>query len=119
MENYFARQDLVIDTATGLKIKQAKILVVGAGAGGNEVLKNLALMGFGNFTIVDFDPIEPSNLSRATLFTKEDIGKSKAEVAASSLTQISLHENPSIKSINAKIQDVGKQVFLDNEIVIC
>jgi len=119
MENYFARQNLIIDTATGLKIKQAKILVIGAGAGGNEVLKNLTLMGFGNFTIVDFDPIEPSNLSRAALFTKEDIGKSKAEVAASSLTQISLHENPTIKSFNAKIQDVGKQVFLDNDIVIC
>ena len=117
--NYFDRQERVIGKEVGEKIKDTKILAVGAGAGGNEVLKNLALMGFGNFTIVDFDPIEDSNLSRTTLFSKSDIGKSKAEVAAKSLQQISLHESPEIKGINAKIQDVGKQVFLDNDIVIC
>jgi adenylyltransferase/sulfurtransferase len=110
---------LVLNQETGEKIKVAKILVIGAGAGGNELLKNLALMGFGNFTIVDFDPIEASNLSRTTLFSKEDIGKSKAEIAANALQQIALHESPSIKGINAKIQDVGKQVFLDNDIVVC
>ena len=119
MENFFARQELVIDNETGLKIKQSKVLVVGAGAGGNEVLKNLALMGFGNFTIVDFDPIESSNLSRTTLFSKDDIGKSKAEVAADVLKRVSLHEKPNIIAINSKIQEVGKQVFLDNDIVVC
>jgi adenylyltransferase/sulfurtransferase len=76
-------------------------------------------MGFGNFTIVDFDPIEDSNLSRTTLFSKSDIGKSKAEIAAIALQQISLHESPNIQGINAKIQEVGKQVFLGNDIVIC
>ena len=119
MSNFFARQDLIIGNETGLKIKQTKILVVGVGAGGNEVLKNLALMGFGNFTIVDFDPIEASNLSRTPLFSKEDIGKSKAEVAADVLKKVSLHETPNITAFNAKIQDIGKQVFLDNDIVIC
>ncbi|VDH04163.1 ThiF family adenylyltransferase [Bergeyella zoohelcum] len=117
--NYFNRQELVIGKEVGEKIKSTKVLVIGAGAGGNEVLKNLALMGFGNFTIVDFDPIEDSNLSRTTLFSKSDIGKSKAEVAANTLQQISLHESPSIKGINAKIQDIGKQIFLENDIVVC
>lgn len=119
MDDYFARQQLILDSETGERIKTTKVLVIGAGAGGNEVLKNLALMGFGNFTIVDFDPIEKSNLSRATLFTKEDVGKPKSEIAADALNQISLHENPEIKSINAKIQDVGKQVFLDHDIIVC
>jgi len=118
-KNYFDRQERVIGKEVGEKIKNTKILVVGAGAGGNEVLKNLALMGFGNFTIVDFDPIEDSNLSRTTLFSKGDIGKSKAEIAAKALQQVSLHELPNIQGINAKIQDVGKQIFLDNDIVIC
>jgi adenylyltransferase/sulfurtransferase len=119
MNNYFDRQEKVVGKEVGDKIKNTKILVIGAGAGGNEVLKNLALMGFGNFTIVDFDPIEDSNLSRTTLFSKSDIGKSKAEIAATTLQQISLHESPNIQGINAKIQEVGKQVFLDNDIVIC
>jgi adenylyltransferase/sulfurtransferase len=119
MSDYFARQDLVLNQETGEKIKTSKILVIGAGAGGNELLKNLALMGFGNFTIVDFDPIEASNLSRTTLFTKNDIGKSKAEIAANALQQITLHKSPNIKGINAKIQDIGKQIFLEHEIVVC
>lgn len=119
MDNYFARQELILDEDTGDKIKTSKVLVIGAGAGGNEVLKNLALMGFGNFTIVDFDPIEESNLSRTTLFTKEDVGKSKSEIASNTLNQISLHKSPNIKGINAKIQDVGKQIFFDHDIIVC
>lgn len=119
MKDYFARQNLVLNQETGEKIKITKILVIGAGAGGNELLKNLALMGFGNFTIVDFDPIEASNLSRTTLFSKNDIGKSKAEIAATALKQISLHESPNIQGLNAKIQDIGKQIFFDHDIIIC
>jgi len=118
MNDYFARQELVLDGDTGRKIKEARVLVIGAGAGGNEVLKNLALMGFGNFTIVDFDPIEASNLSRTTLFSKADIGKSKAEAAAQVLKDISLHNSPDIRAFNAKIQDIGKQEFLNHDIVI-
>jgi molybdopterin-synthase adenylyltransferase len=118
MDNYFARQELVLDGEMGRRIRQTRVLVVGAGAGGNEVLKNLALMGFGNFTIVDYDPIESSNLSRTTLFSKEHIGQPKSEVAAEVLNRLSLHESPNISSHNLRIQDVGKQVFLENDIVI-
>jgi molybdopterin/thiamine biosynthesis adenylyltransferase len=116
--DYFARQELVLDGETGSRIRQTRVLVVGAGAGGNEVLKNLALMGFGHFTVVDFDPVEASNLSRTTLFSKEHIGQSKSAVAAEVLGKLSLHEAPQITSYNLRIQDVGKQVFLDNDIVI-
>ena len=116
--DYFARQELVLDGETGRRIRQTRVLVVGAGAGGNEVLKNLALMGFGHFTIVDFDPIESSNLARTTLFSKEHIGQPKSAVAAEVIGKLSLHEEPHITSYNLRIQDVGRQVFLDNDIVI-
>jgi len=117
--DYFARQNLVLDGETGSRIRQTRVLVVGAGAGGNEVLKNLVLMGFGHFTIVDFDPIESSNLARTTLFSKEHIGQSKSAVAAEVLSKLALHEAPQITSHNLRIQDLGKQVFLDHDIVIC
>lgn len=116
--DYFARQELVLDGETGSRIRQTRVLVVGAGAGGNEVLKNLALMGFGHFTIVDFDLIEASNLARTTLFSKEHIGQSKSAVAAEVLGKLSLHEAPQIKSHKLRIQDLGKQVLLDHDIVI-
>jgi molybdopterin/thiamine biosynthesis adenylyltransferase/DNA-binding transcriptional regulator YhcF (GntR family) len=64
------------------KVEQAKVLVIGAGALGNEVIKNLALMGVGNIFIIDFDNIEAANLSRSVLFRETDNNRSKAEVVA-------------------------------------
>lgn len=64
------------------KVRNAKVLVIGAGALGNEVIKNLALMGIGHIFIVDFDKIEAANLSRSVLFREADNNRSKAEIAA-------------------------------------
>jgi len=64
------------------KVQKAKVLVIGAGALGNEVIKNLALMGVGHIFIIDFDKIEAANLSRSVLFRESDNNRSKAEVAA-------------------------------------
>ena len=58
------------------------MLVVGAGALGNEIIKNLALLGVGRVFVADRDRIERSNLSRSVLFREADCGRSKAEVAA-------------------------------------
>ena len=64
------------------KLSATKVLVVGAGALGNEIIKNLALLGIGNVFVADLDTIENSNLSRSILFRYADNGKRKAEVAA-------------------------------------
>ena len=74
------------------KVQQAKVLVVGAGALGNEVIKNLALMGVGHIFIIDFDNIEAANLSRSVLFRETDNHRSKAEVVAARAKSI----NPQI-----------------------
>lgn len=73
-------------------LRQTKALVVGAGALGNEVLKNLALLGVGNIFIIDMDSIEAPNLSRSILFADQDIGQPKAKIAAQRVKQI----NPDI-----------------------
>jgi molybdopterin/thiamine biosynthesis adenylyltransferase len=64
------------------KIAKCRLLVIGAGALGNEILKNAALLGFAQVVVVDLDRIEESNLSRAVLYRSEDVGKFKADAAA-------------------------------------
>lgn len=70
------------------RIRNARVLVVGAGALGNEIVKNLALLGFGNLFIADLDNIENSNLSRSVLYRAKDNGSSKAMTAARSARDI-------------------------------
>jgi molybdopterin/thiamine biosynthesis adenylyltransferase len=70
------------------KIRSTNVLVVGAGALGNEILKNLALLGFLSVVVVDLDTIEISNLARSILFRSEDVGRSKAEAVASAYRNI-------------------------------
>ena len=91
------------------KVSNAKIMVVGAGALGNEVLKNLALFGIGNILIVDYDTIEYSNLSRSVLFRPEDAREKrlKAEVAAQRIKEI----NPDLKTM-AVCGNIGSDVGL-------
>lgn len=69
-------------------VSSLKVIVVGAGAIGNEVLKNLALLGVGHITIIDMDHIEIHNLTRSVLFREDDIGASKAVVAAQRIKEI-------------------------------
>ena len=91
------------------RVAQAHMMVVGCGALGNEVLKNLALFGVGHLVLVDFDHVEPSNLNRSVLFRKEDAeqGRLKVEAAAERLKEL----NPAIE-IQTICGDIAKDVGL-------
>jgi adenylyltransferase/sulfurtransferase len=64
------------------RLAGASVLVVGAGALGNELVKNLALAGIGTIVVLDMDRVENSNLSRCVLFREGDEGAEKAVVVA-------------------------------------
>ncbi len=80
-EGRFARLE-AIEWWDQARMAQARVLVVGAGALGNEVIKNLSLMGLGRVVVVDRDRVERSNLSRSVLFREADEGEAKAVCAA-------------------------------------
>ncbi|KAB0802411.1 hypothetical protein PPYR_04597 [Photinus pyralis] len=94
-----------------------KLLVIGAGGLGCELLKDLALMGFKQIHVIDMDTIELSNLNRQFLFRQEDIGSSKAEVAASFI-------NRKVKGCQVtphfcKIQDYDETFYRQFHLVVC
>ncbi|GKT56333.1 ThiF family protein [Colletotrichum tofieldiae] len=84
-------------------VKKARVLMVGAGGIGCELLKNLVLTGFGEIHVVDLDTIDLSNLNRQFLFRYEHIKKSKALVAKDAAQPF----NPKVKIVahHANIKD--------------
>ncbi|KRY81627.1 SUMO-activating enzyme subunit 2 [Trichinella pseudospiralis] len=72
-----------------------KLLVVGAGGIGCELLKTLVLSGFADIEVIDMDTIEVTNLNRQFLFRKEHVGLSKAKVACESISIL----NPDVKLV--------------------
>jgi len=86
-----------------LKLKQAKVCVVGVGGLGNPIAIRLAAMGVGKIRIVDRDVIELSNLHRQTMFNEDDIGQVKVETAAKKLRK--LNQDIVIEELPVSIND--------------
>lgn len=101
------------------KVKNARVLVAGAGALGNEVVKNLALFGVGHIYVVDFDQIELSNLTRSVLFREDDAFNHayKADVVAKRAMEI----NPQIRVtpiVGNLFSEVGFGIYRLVDVVI-
>jgi len=116
--DFFARQKL-LSWWSQEKISSARVLIAGAGAVGNETIKNLVLLGFSNLLICDFDLIEDSNLSRTVLFGPNDIGKPKAQAAAERARAMALTPSPQIDWLHGDMTSMlGLGVFADVDIVL-
>ncbi len=110
-----ARQELITWWDQS-KLKSSHVLVVGAGALGNEIVKNLVLVGVGKISIVDMDIIERSNLSRCVFFRESDDGSYKSEVLAREAKRL----NPEVETIHytCSVQELGDGFMEQFDLVI-
>ena len=99
------------------RLTNATIMVVGAGAIGNELIKDLTLLGIGKILVFDMDRIENTNLTRSVLYRAKDVGRYKAEVAA----ERAMEMNPDVKAkafTSNIIDDVGLGVYRRMNVVL-
>ncbi|TGD81864.1 molybdopterin-synthase adenylyltransferase MoeB [Hymenobacter wooponensis] len=100
-----------------LRLKNARVLVVGAGGLGCPILQYLAAAGVGHLGIVDADKVEASNLQRQILYGPADLGHLKAEAAARAVRRINPHIKVEVQTCRATLGNVRK--LLENyEVVV-
>ena len=100
------------------RVARARVLAVGAGGIGCELLKTLALHGFENITTMDLDTIDVSNLNRQFLFRKRHVGMSKAEVARESVMKFQPRATIDATRANVKEARFDKEYFKSFDVVL-
>ncbi len=115
-EDRFSRFEL-ISWWDQQRIAAARVVVIGAGALGNEVLKNCALLGMKSVVVVDMDVVETSNLSRSPLFRAADAGRPKVDAAADGARAI--YPELDVRPLRANaVHDLGLGLFRWADVVI-
>ncbi|MCW6005051.1 adenylyltransferase/sulfurtransferase MoeZ [Micromonospora sp. CPCC 205371] len=99
------------------RLKNAKVLCVGAGGLGSPALMYLAAAGVGTLGIVDFDTVDESNLQRQIIHGQSDIGRPKAESAAASVREINPYVNVVIHN-TALDRDNVREIFSQYDLIV-
>jgi molybdopterin/thiamine biosynthesis adenylyltransferase len=113
----WARHLLVWGAEGQSRVRSASALLAGAGAIGNEVAKNLAMLGIGRLFIADRDKVELSNVSRMIFFKSDDVGKNKAEVLARNIHA----KYPFVETLAFRglLEDMPLKLYLDCGVIVC
>jgi adenylyltransferase/sulfurtransferase len=93
-----------------LKLRQASVIVIGAGGIGSPALQYLAAAGIGRLTVIDDDMVDLSNLQRQTIFSSDDIGQPK--VAAAAIAVSRLNPNVSVETHRGRIDRANANSLL-------
>jgi adenylyltransferase/sulfurtransferase len=117
--NRYSKQIMLEDVGINgqIKLKQAKVLVIGAGGLGSPILQYLVSMGVGTIGVIDFDVIEVSNLHRQILYGPADVGELKVEVAVTKLRE----QNPYIelKAYNELLSETNASaIFSSYDLIV-
>jgi molybdopterin/thiamine biosynthesis adenylyltransferase len=99
------------------KISSATVMIIGAGATGNEVVKNLVLAGIGKILLIDYDIIEKSNLNRCILFNFQSKKETAYKVDVVKHTCNALNPETKIVPIKKDLNDIDKSLYKKADIV--
>merc|ERR1711988_780867 len=117
-ETRYSAQEQVLGPDIFQKIRSSRVLVVGAGGIGCELLKNLVMIGFASVEVIDLDTIDLSNLNRQFLFRKVHVDNSKALVARETVLKF----NPDVHIVahhaNVKDSRFGLEYFQQFDLVM-
>ena len=115
----YSRHLIIPDVGvTGQKrLKNARVLCVGAGGLGSPALMYLAAAGVGTLGIVEFDTVDESNLQRQIIHGQSDIGRPKAESAAASIREINPYVNVIIHDVALDRENV-KEIFAQYDLIV-
>jgi len=101
------------------QVSATRVMVVGCGALGNEVLKNLVLMGVEHIVAVDFDVVEMGNLSRSVLFCRSDAQQGRLKVEAAAERLRTMNPDADVRGICGDVAyDVGLGLIRQMDVVI-
>jgi adenylyltransferase/sulfurtransferase len=98
------------------KLKSAGVLIIGAGGLGSPLALYLAAAGIGKIGIVDFDVVSLTNLQRQVLYSTEDVGKSKTEIAKKRIEAV--NPNVDVKIYNTRLtSDNAVEILIDYDVI--
>lgn len=101
------------------RVQSARVLVVGAGALGNELVKNLALLGVREMTLVDFDVVSASNLNRCVYFRPEHVASQMPKVAAVAEGLAAHAPDVSLTTHATRIEDAPEAAWQADVVALC
>ncbi len=99
------------------RLKNARVLAVGAGGLGSPTLMYLAAAGVGTIGIVEFDTVDESNLQRQIIHGQSDIGRSKAQSARDSIKEINPHVDVRVHEERLDVDNV-MEIFADYDLIV-
>jgi len=99
------------------KISNASVMVIGVGATGNEVVKNLVLTGVGKLILVDYDFINISNLNRCILFNEKSAQDKEYKVDVIKSTCEQLNPDTEIVAIKKDLKDINKALYKKSDVI--
>lgn len=98
-------------------IQDSTVMVIGAGAIGNELVKNLVLTGIGKIILIDYDFINTSNLNRCVLFNIEDASSKEYKVDAVKTACMKLNPNTEIIPIKNDLNNINKELYKQADVI--